>query len=63
MNLYIFFMKKNGLIGYPLGHSFSRNFFNEKFQSENIDAEYVNFEIPTIEDFPQVIVSKPTLEV
>lgn len=50
------------MIGYPLGHSFSRNFFNEKFQSENIDAEYVNFEIPTIEDFPQVIVSNPTLE-
>ena len=55
-------MKKFGLIGYPLGHSFSRNFFNEKFQSENIDAEYVNFEITTIEDFPQVIVSYPTLE-
>ncbi len=25
-------MKKYGLIGYPLGHSFSKNFFNEKFQ-------------------------------
>jgi len=37
-------MKKYGLIGYPLGHSFSKNFFNEKFHSENIDAEYVNFE-------------------
>ena len=23
-------MKKYGLIGYPLGHSFSKNFFNEK---------------------------------
>lgn len=34
-------MKKYGLIGYPLGHSFSKNFFNEKFHSENIDAEYV----------------------
>ena len=29
-------MKKYGLIGYPLGHSFSKNFFNEKFHSENI---------------------------
>ena len=38
-------MKKFGLIGYPLGHSFSKNFFNEKFYSENIDAEYLNFEI------------------
>ena len=41
-------MNKFGLIGYPLGHSFSKNFFNQKFQSENINAEYVNFEIPTI---------------
>ena len=46
-------MKKFGLIGYPLGHSFSRNFFNEKFHSENIDAEYVNFEIPSIDELPQ----------
>ena len=54
-------MKKFGLIGYPLGHSFSRNFFNEKFNSELIDAEYVNFEIPTIEDLPKVIASNPNL--
>ena len=54
-------MKKFGLIGYPLGHSFSRNFFNEKFHSENIDAEYINFEIPTIEDLPKVITANPTL--
>ncbi|MBR4922615.1 MAG: shikimate dehydrogenase, partial [Bacteroidaceae bacterium] len=26
-------MNKFGLIGYPLGHSFSKNFFNEKFNS------------------------------
>lgn len=54
-------MKQFGLIGYPLGHSFSKNFFNEKFHSENIDAEYVNFEIPTIEDFPKVVASHPHL--
>ena len=54
-------MKKYGLIGYPLGHSFSKNFFNEKFHSENIDAEYVNFEIPTINDFMQVIEENPNL--
>ena len=54
-------MKKFGLIGYPLGHSFSRNFFNEKFHSELIDAEYVNFEIPTIEDLPKVIAANPNL--
>ncbi len=34
-----------GLIGFPLGHSFSRDFFTEKFRREGIDAEYRNFEI------------------
>lgn len=34
-----------GLLGYPLSHSFSRGYFTEKFEKENInDAEYVNFE-------------------
>ena len=37
-----------GLIGYPLGHSFSQDFFNRKFESENISARYLNFEIPQI---------------
>ena len=46
-------MDKYGLVGYPLGHSFSRDFFNEKFKNEGIDAEYVNFEIPSIERFPE----------
>ena len=48
-------MEKYGLLGYPLGHSFSRNFFNEKFANEGIDAEYVNFEIPTIDDIMEII--------
>ncbi len=54
-------MDKYGLIGYPLKHSFSIGYFNEKFQSENIDAEYVNFEIPRIEDFMEVIEENPDL--
>lgn len=54
-------MKKYGLIGYPLGHSFSKNFFNEKFHSENIDAEYVNFEIPSINELHNVLLSNPDL--
>lgn len=41
-------MTKYGLIGYPLGHSFSAGFFNEKFQREHIDALYENYEIPDI---------------
>ena len=55
-------MKKFGLIGYPLGHSFSKNFFNEKFYSENIHAEYVNFEIPDIKEIHTVLASNPDLK-
>lgn len=54
-------MKKYGLIGYPLKHSFSIDFFNEKFKSECIDAEYVNYEIPEINDFMEVIEESPNL--
>ena len=54
-------MQKYGLIGYPLKHSFSIGYFNEKFKAENIDAEYVNFEIPRIEDFMEVIEENPNL--
>lgn len=55
-------MKKYGLIGYPLGHSFSKGFFNEKFQNENIDAEYINFELSNIDDLLEVLASNPDLQ-
>ena len=44
-----------GLIGYPLGHSFSQRFFNDKFRTENINAEYRNFEIPHIEMITDIL--------
>lgn len=50
-----------GLIGYPLGHSFSQNFFNQKFESEKIDAKYVNFEIPDIKRLPEILATYPNL--
>jgi shikimate dehydrogenase len=55
-------MDKYGLIGFPLGHSFSISYFNEKFQNENIDAQYMNFEIPVIENLPVVLASNPELK-
>lgn len=55
-------MDKYGLIGFPLGHSFSISYFNEKFANERIDAEYVNFEIPTIDALPEVLASNPELK-
>lgn len=54
-------MDKYGLIGYPLGHSFSRKFFNDKFATEGIDAQYINFEIPSIEEFLRIIADNPEL--
>jgi shikimate dehydrogenase len=54
-------MDKYGIIGYPLGHSFSRGYFNEKFAGEKIDAEYVNFEIPRIDDIVEVVRNNPNL--
>lgn len=54
-------MKQYGLLGYPLGHSFSRAFFTDKFQREGIDAEYLNFELPDISRLPEVLDTHPQL--
>lgn len=48
-------MKKYGLLGYPLKHSFSQRFFTEKFEKEAIDAQYLNFEIPSLDGLPRII--------
>lgn len=54
--------KKLGLIGYPLTHSFSAKYFAEKFEKENIKGfTYENFEIPKIEDFPDIIKNNPEI--
>lgn len=50
-----------GLVGYRLAHSFSRNFFNEKFENEKIPAEYRNFELDRIEDLRLVVEETPEL--
>ena len=54
-------MDRYGLIGFPLGHSFSKNYFNEKFANELIDAEYVNYEIPDIKILKEILASTPEL--
>ncbi len=41
-------IERYGLIGYPLGHSFSQRYFTEKFAAENIDARYDLFPIENI---------------
>ncbi|MCF0196810.1 MAG: shikimate dehydrogenase [Bacteroidaceae bacterium] len=50
-----------GLIGHPLGHSFSRNFFTEKFAREGIDAEYINFDIEDVQSLRDIVREHPTL--
>lgn len=54
-------MKEYGLIGHPLGHSFSRNFFTEKFYRESIDAAYLNFDIPNVGMLADIIAGHPDL--
>lgn len=54
-------MKTFGLIGYPLGHSFSKELFNQKFSNEHIDAVYQNFPITRIGDLIPLIKRTPDL--
>jgi shikimate dehydrogenase len=56
-------MRKFGLIGYPLTHSFSKKYFSAKFEKENIwDCRFDLYEIPQIADFKQVLSENPELE-
>ena len=49
-------MKLYGLIGYPLGHSFSQRYFTDKFAAAGIaDCAYRNFPIETIEGVETVL--------
>ena len=55
-------MDKYGLIGYPLGHSFSIGYHNQRFADEGINAKYFNFEIPSIDDLQVVLSKNPELK-
>ena len=54
-------MKKFGIIGYPLAQSASPAFFNNKFKNEDIDAQYIPFEIENIEELPRILAENPEL--
>ena len=54
-------MKEYGIIGYPLAQSASPEFFNTKFKSEGIDAEYIPFEIESTDMLPEIIGLHPCL--
>lgn len=49
-------MKLYGLIGFPLAHSFSQKYFEEKFRRENItDCEYRNFPIESLDKLSEAL--------
>ncbi len=50
-----------GLIGYPLGHSASMDYFNTKFQSESIDAYYLAMPIESLCDLGIILKEHPDL--
>jgi shikimate dehydrogenase len=55
-------MRKFGLIGYPLSHSFSKKFFTEKFRDEQIDrCEYELYPIENIDLFADLLANDQEL--
>ena len=55
-------MKKYGLIGYPLTHSFSKKYFTEKFEKEELDNyQYDLYPLPNLSDLPELIKGIPEL--
>lgn len=56
-------MKQYGLIGYPLGHSFSKQYFTEKFEREGLqDCFFEAFPIKSIAEFNSLLDTNPDLK-
>ncbi|EAZ81679.1 shikimate dehydrogenase family protein [Algoriphagus machipongonensis] len=56
-------MRKFGLIGFPLGHSFSKKYFSQKFEKEKIvGCQFDLYEIPKIELFEKIVQENSELE-
>jgi shikimate dehydrogenase len=48
--------KRFGLLGRNISYSFSKGYFTEKFNTENLtECSYENFDIQDINDFPKII--------
>jgi shikimate dehydrogenase len=56
-------IKTFGLLGFPLGHSFSKKYFTEKFEKLGISESniYELFELSDIQDFPLLIKNQANL--
>lgn len=55
-------MRRYGLIGHPLSHSFSREYFTDKFELERLtDCVYENYDLPEISGLRQLLETYPGL--
>ena len=54
-------MELYGIIGKPLGHSFSRKYFTDFFENTGLDAQYVPFELANITELPDIITTHSNL--
>ena len=51
-----------GIIGFPLTHSFSREYFLKKFKQEGImNSEFLNFQIDNASELLELVESHPNL--
>ena len=55
-------MRRFGLIGKSLKHSFSKSYFTQKFQKDNIeDCSYEIFELQSVNEFPALLQAYPDI--
>lgn len=54
-------MKLFGLVGHPLGHSFSKRYFSNKFATLQLDCEYRNFDLDNIAQIKTILCEHPEL--
>ena len=55
-------MRKFGLIGKNISYSFSKTYFANKFEKEGIqNTSYENFDLQTIEEFPEIFTNNPEI--
>lgn len=53
---------KFGLVGRDISYSFSRGYFAQKFESENLPHSYVNFDLQSIDKLDDIIRNTPNLK-
>ena len=55
-------MKSFGLIGHPLEHSFSKKYFENKFEKEHLDCSFSNFDLENLNNLDEIISENTDLQ-